>query len=88
MHLVRALDIMSVCGSKQRNDRNVLWYFYYNSIGIVKLFAGRSMAQLTENIASSAVPTSPCIFKGDYKRTVFILALPERIQQRKNAILY
>jgi len=72
---------------QQRNDRKELWYFYYNSIGVVKLFAGRSIAELTENIASSALRTSPRMFRGDYKRTLFILNLPEGIQERKNAVL-
>ena len=54
---------------------------------MVKLFAGRIIAELIENNASSALRTSPLMFRGNYKRTLFILTLPEGIQERKNAVL-
>ena len=73
---------------QQRNDRGDLWFFYYNSIGTVKLFAGDSIAHLAEDIENRGGQRSPYSFNGEYTRVLFILALPERSPERNNAILY
>jgi len=70
---------------QQRNVQDELYYFYYNSIGNIKLFGGRSMEALTVEIKKAR--NIPCIFNGAYRRVMFIFSLPESLQQRKQVVL-
>lgn len=72
---------------QQRNDQNELWYFYYNSIGNVKLHCGRNVTQLASDIERNAGQYTARIFDGTYNRKMFIFSLPLELNERKEAVL-
>ena len=71
---------------QQRNERDELWYFYYNSIGDIKLFAGTSTALLERDISIKSSRT-PAIFDGGYRRVMYIFSLRERLQEREEDVI-
>jgi hypothetical protein len=71
---------------QQRNALGELWYLYYNPIGNVKLFGGRSLANLAAKIDELS-HRPPCIFNTEYSRVLFIFSLPEKLEERKRAVL-